>query len=103
MTGLFYHTGSEILRGTRLRVNINIRPEALRIGLLDEQGQWNPRPPPRRLPPDHWRSSTDDDRVDRRSRRLAWSAKPVKLQFEVNDADVFGFQFVASDAARDRQ
>ena len=73
-----------------------MRPEgALRIGLLDEQG----RPIPgrgtedcRAITGDHsqamiqWADSADVS---------TWAGRPIKLQFDLKDADVFAFQFVA--------
>ncbi|HEX4146222.1 MAG TPA: hypothetical protein VHY91_22160 [Pirellulales bacterium] len=84
--------------GARLRVNASVRPRGmLRIGLLDEQG----RPISGRRPED-CRTVTGDhlqtivewaDNPDVSS----WAAKPIKLQFELKDADVFGFQFAATE------
>ena len=67
----------------------------LRIGLLDEQGKPIPgrsaadcRP----ITGDHSPATVEwTDGAD----LSAWTAKPVQLQFELKDADVFGFQFVA--------
>jgi hypothetical protein len=82
--------------GARLRVNASVRPEgALRIGLLDEQGKPIPgrgSEDCRAITGDHsqamieWADSADVS---------TWAGRPIKLQFDLKDADVFGFQFVA--------
>jgi hypothetical protein len=82
--------------GARLRVNANVRAGGvLRIGLLDEQGKPIPGRRTEDCHPitgDHlqtmieWADSADVS---------SWAARPIKLQFDLKDADVFGFQFVA--------
>ncbi len=67
----------------------------LRIGLLDEQGKPIPgrgaedcRP----ITGDHFQTTIEwADGADVSS----WTARPTKLEFELQDADVFGFQFGA--------
>jgi hypothetical protein len=82
--------------GTRLRVNASVRPGgALRIGLLDEQGTPIPgrgTEDCRAISGDHLQTVIEwADGADVSS----WAGRPIKLQFDLKDADVFGFQFVA--------
>ncbi len=84
--------------GTRLQVNAKVRPGGLlRIGFVDDQGKLVPG---RRI--EDCRPITGDD-LQKTAEWLdgadvsPWAAKPIKLQFELRDADVFGFQFVSRE------
>ena len=84
--------------GARLRVNANVRPRGvLRVGLLDEQGTPIPGRRTEDCQPiagDHLQTTIQwADGADVSS----WAARPIKLRFDLEDADLFGFQFVAGE------
>ena len=90
-----FNTPSLRFTGDRLILNATARPAgSVRIGLLDSEGRSIPGRSLDECQPltgdnESWTMKWAD-----RDHVAKWSTQPIRLQIELRDADLFGFQFI---------